>query len=74
MRNFGIEMEMHNITAIEAQNAIRSAGIVANAENYNHNTSANWKVVIDSSIRDDRWMRAMRTCEASISGGNGRRS
>lgn len=63
MRNFGIEMEMHNITAIEAQNAIRAAGVVANAESYNHNTSLNWKVVTDSSIRDDRGMPTMLACE-----------
>lgn len=60
---FGIEMEMIGITADMAQNAIRNAGIAVEAESYNHTTKPWWKIVQDSSLRDNEGRPTRIACE-----------
>ena len=49
-KRFGIEIEAHGIDRNRVAQALRSAGINCNAEGYNHDTSAAWKVVTDASL------------------------
>lgn len=51
-RNFGIEMEIADITQRQALNALRDAGLRAEIEGYNHDTRPHWKIVTDSSVRN----------------------
>lgn len=52
-RTFGIEIEAFGLPMRTVAATIADAGIVCNAEGYNHHTSRNWKVVSDGSIRGD---------------------
>ncbi|MDR1489866.1 MAG: amidoligase family protein [Desulfovibrio sp.] len=51
-RNFGIEMELADITQTQALSALRSAGLRAEIEGYNHIARPHWKIVTDSSVRN----------------------
>ena len=51
-RNFGIEMEIAVISQSQALTALRSAGLRAETEGYNHDTRPHWKIVGDASVRN----------------------
>jgi hypothetical protein len=48
-RKFGVEIEFTGLSTEEAAAAIRSAGIAAEAQGYNHLTTPIWKVITDCS-------------------------
>lgn len=48
-RQFGIEIEFSGLSAEGAAVALRSAGLNAVAEGYNHETRRHWKIVTDST-------------------------
>lgn len=52
-KRFGIEIEAFGIDRSTVAQALRQAGINCNAEGYNHDTRAAWKVVTDISISGD---------------------
>lgn len=50
-RTFGIEIEAYGINRNQVAQALRSAGLQAYVEGYNHNTRNHWKVITDASIQ-----------------------
>lgn len=48
-RRFGIEIEFSGLDPYRAAEAIRAAGLEAEAEGYNHDTRDHWKIVSDST-------------------------
>ena len=52
-KKFGIEIEAYGIDRSRVAQALRTAGINCNAEGYNHDTRASWKVVTDGSLSGD---------------------
>jgi hypothetical protein len=49
-KRFGVEIESYGIEKNNLERALRAAGIVVEAQSYNHNTIPKWKIVSDSSI------------------------
>lgn len=49
-RRFGVEIEAYNCRTTVLVQALREEGIQVAAENYNHTTRSNWKIVTDSSL------------------------
>jgi hypothetical protein len=49
-RTFGVEIEFFGIRPTVAVDALRSAGIITNYENYNHHVRPDWKIVTDASV------------------------
>jgi hypothetical protein len=52
-KKFGIEIEAYGISRDRVAQALRTAGINCNAEGYNHDIRASWKVVTDGSLSGD---------------------
>lgn len=50
MNTFGVEIELVGLTTRQAAQVLVRAGISAQAEDYNHQTRAHWKVVHDGSL------------------------
>lgn len=53
-RKFGVEIEAVGVEASRVAQALRSAGIEAQVQSYNHTTQACWKLVHDGSLYDER--------------------
>jgi len=52
--NFGVEIEfLAPVDRAEIAAAVRNAGISCNAQEYNHVTGPAWKIITDSSVRDN---------------------
>ncbi|AYQ31402.1 amidoligase family protein [Runella sp. SP2] len=49
-RKFGVEIEAYGVEMQRVENALRSAGIYAETERYNHSTRRHWKLVTDGSL------------------------
>jgi hypothetical protein len=49
-RKFGVEIEFIGATNYALEAALRSRGLVANVEGYNHRTRPGWKIVTDASV------------------------
>lgn len=49
-RRFGVEIEFVGCDPVQACRAIIAAGVACNAESYNHDVRASWKIVPDGSV------------------------
>ena len=52
-RSFGIEIEYVGVSRQEVCDYINRKGVECYVEHYNHDTRPHWKVVTDSSLREE---------------------
>jgi len=61
--NFGIEIECIGVNKDQLASVIRSKGVDARVENYNHSNRSYWKLIYDASIRGRNRFENVRGCE-----------
>ena len=51
---FGVEIEMYNVNPDMLITVLQTKGILCRKEGYNHSSRSHWKLVTDSTIRDNQ--------------------